>query len=56
MKPGDMILTNKNRVFVWNTDVHLILRVEGGLLSVLDGNKVRKISILLKGDAFEVFR
>jgi hypothetical protein len=56
MKPGDMILTNKNRVFGWNADVHLILKVEGGLLSVLDGNKVRKISILLEGDAFEVLQ
>ena len=56
MKPGDMILTNKNRVFGWNADVHLILKVEGGWLSVLDGNKVRKISILLKGDVFEVLQ
>jgi len=51
-----MITMNMGRVFGWNTHVNVVLKVEDLALWVLDGNTVRKISILLEGDCFEVIR
>lgn len=56
MKSGDVIVMNMGRVFNWNTHVNVVLKVEGKALWVLDGNTVRKISVLLEGDCFEVIR
>ncbi len=56
MKRGDLIKTSSKRISGWNTDIQLILQVdiERYSLVILDGDKIRRISIHLKDELFQV--